>query len=223
MRNDLLNLVRREVQRTLRALVADPRVAIVQSFDAARYAATVQLMPEGTQTGWLPILVDWMGNGWGSLAPLSQGDQVLIVFQEHDMDSGIIAGRLYDQRNAPPQSAPSGERWLVHESASFIKLTNDPKIIVNGSVEIDLTAPTINITATQAVNVTSPQVTVNASTEVLLNTPILKVSGDIIDNYQTNPHTVAVMREIFDIHTHNVPDVEGGSSTVVSNVPNQQE
>jgi hypothetical protein len=95
VRNDLLNLVRREVQRTLRALVADPRVAIVQSFDPARYAATVQLMPEGTQTGWLPILVDWMGNGWGSLTiATASGFTHGVVVEEVEAAIGIFIDSL---------------------------------------------------------------------------------------------------------------------------------
>lgn len=66
-------------------------------------------------------------------------------------------------------------------------------------------------------------VTINASAEVVMNTPILKVSGDIQDNYQTNTRTMATMRSIYDSHNHPVPGVQAGDSTVTTSTPNQTE
>ena len=40
------------------------------------------------------------------------------------------------------------------------------------------------------------KVTINAKTEVVLNTPILKVSGDVIDNYESNPSTLKALRTV---------------------------
>ena len=63
-------------------------------------------------------------------------------------------------------------------------------------------------------------VTINAANEIIANTPILKCSGDILDNFETNNHTVAQMRAIFNSHNHAVNEVESGGSTVISNSPN---
>lgn len=66
-------------------------------------------------------------------------------------------------------------------------------------------------------------VTINAATEIIANTPILKCSGDIVDNYQTNTRTMATMRSIYDAHDHPVANVQTGDSTVTTGTPNQQE
>ena len=58
---------------------------------------------------------------------------------------------------------------------------------------------------------------------VEIDAPLLRVSGDIVDNYATNSHTMAQMRAIYDIHTHNVENVQAGGTTRVSDVPNQLE
>lgn len=133
----MLNIIRREVERVV-ATRAVPRIALVDGYDPQRYAARVKLLPEQKLTGWLPIAVEWMGSGWGLLAPVSPGDQVLVEFQEHNKDSGIITKRLFDTRNPPPANCPSGEIWLIHKSGSYFKLTNDGKMALNSGEEIDL-------------------------------------------------------------------------------------
>ncbi|WP_413493876.1 phage baseplate assembly protein [Morganella psychrotolerans] len=60
------------------------------------------------------------------------------------------------------------------------------------------------------------KVTVNAKTEVVLNTPLLKVSGDVIDHYESNPSTLKALRDSYNKHDHEVKNVESGNSSVTS-------
>ena len=73
----------------------------------------------------------------------------------------------------------------------------------------------ITITSPNNVTVNAPTAIVNASTNVTMNTPILKVSGDIIDNYNTNTHSMAQMRSLYNSHTHSDP--QGGNTGTPSN------
>ena len=73
----------------------------------------------------------------------------------------------------------------------------------------------ITITSPNNVTVNAPTAVVNASTNVTMNTPILKVSGDIIDNYSTNTHSMAQMRSLYNSHTHSDP--QGGNTGTPSN------
>ncbi|NDV77129.1 hypothetical protein [Burkholderia cenocepacia] len=54
------------------------------------------------------------------------------------------------------------------------------------------------------------------------DTPMLSSTGDMQDNTGTNSETMKGMRETFDNHDHDVVEVQGGSSTIRSNKPNQQ-
>ena len=155
--DELWNRVRLEVARAL-AGRADPRLCIVSSYDPQNYAAKVLVQPENVETGWLPVLSPWIGNGWGLYAPPTAGDQVLVLFQENDQEVGLVLPRLYSNQQRP-LAVESGEFWLVHQSGSFVKLTNagpnndpPPKVLINGAVEIDATATTINITVSQQNN-----------------------------------------------------------------------
>ncbi|HVJ54868.1 MAG TPA: phage baseplate assembly protein V [Aliidongia sp.] len=149
------NAVRLAVER-LNGLRALTRFGIVDRYDPATCRARVVLQPSanGTtpMTGYLPVLTQWLGNGWGAVAPVQQGDQVLVVFAQDHADSGVIVGRLFDAKHVPPVRADgepiqAGELVLVHRSGSRLELTNDGKVLVSGDAELDLTAPTVTITA----------------------------------------------------------------------------
>ncbi|HQT85931.1 MAG: baseplate assembly protein [Acidiphilium sp. 37-64-53] len=108
------------------------RFGIVASFDASTYAARVMLQPENALSGWLPVLSSWIGAGWGMAAPLSPGDQVMVLAQEGDAEQAVVIGRVWSDAEPPP-GAPVGEFWLVHQTGSFIKLKNDGTIALQAS------------------------------------------------------------------------------------------
>jgi phage baseplate assembly protein V len=185
------------------SLAAAPRFAIVDAYDPNTYRATVVLSPspdgKTPLSGYMPVLTGYMGNGWGVVAPLQQGDQVVVVFVQNHPDQGVILGRIYDRPHPPPkradtQAAAAGEIVLVHASGSRIQLTEDQKVLINGQLEIDVTAPTINVTATTAVNVTAPTVNIGASGESL-QTLMTKAAHDLLAS-----------------HTHSGVQAGGGTS-----------
>src|ERR1700744_124827 len=87
----------------------------VTSVNSKNATARVLIQPDGVLSGWLPILSQWVGSGWGMMCPPNPGDQVLLVPQEGDVEQGVIVGRSFSKRQMPP-SAPSGEFWLIHKS-----------------------------------------------------------------------------------------------------------
>jgi phage baseplate assembly protein gpV len=110
-----------------------PRFGLVTSFNPQTYCAKVMIQPENTLTGWLPILSSWVGPGWGCVAPLPTGVQVLVLPDRNDAQQGVIAGVLYSDVDTPPNNAAAGEFLLLHKSGAVLTLKN------NGSV--DITAP----------------------------------------------------------------------------------
>ncbi len=114
---------------------AQPRIGIVTSSDHQTATARVLLQPEGVMTGWLPVLTAWTGSGWGMACPPSTGDQVLIIFQEGDVEHGIILGCLYSNAVRPPE-ARHGEFTLRHRSGSAIRLLNSGVIVVEGDLHV---------------------------------------------------------------------------------------
>ncbi len=206
--DSLLNRVRAEAATVLDALRQDLRIGIVSAYDPDQYAAKVRLQPEPTdqpegsaETGWLPVLSLWGGDGWGDFAPPTPGDVVMVLFQEGGREAGIVLGRFFSLLTRP-LPAPSGERWIVHQSGAFVKLTNDGKITLTdkaGSVVV------MNGDGTGAMTFAGG-LTINANVQINGN---LVASGDISDQNGTHG-TVAALRSAYDGHTHSDP--QGGTT-----------
>ncbi len=123
MMQGLLNQVRRAAQDAVSGQ-ATTRHGTISSYDPANYSVRVQLQPDETLTGWLPLKSMWIGNGWGVFAAPSIGDAVEVDFQEADGGVGTVGHRFFNDDDRP-LTVPSGEFWLVHKSGASFKLTND--------------------------------------------------------------------------------------------------
>lgn len=191
----LLNHMRRQAEM-VQWNTARVRVGTVAGYDPDNYSCKVILQPDGTLTGWLPIVSPWVGNGWGMFAPPSEGDMVEVQFQEDSKEAGFVCQRFFNDVERPVTVFP-GEFWLFHKTGAYIKLKNNGRIIINGQTEIDATSPTITITATTAVNVTAPAINLGASGQTL------------------HALVTDALQALYNTHTHSDP--QGGTT----GVPNQ--
>ena len=119
----LLNQVRRAAEDSAQSQ-AVTRHGTISSYDPSNHAVKVELQPDGTLTGWIPLKASWVGNGWGMFAAPQIGSAVEVSFQEADGGVGS-AGLSFFNDVERPLSVPAGEFWLVHASGAFVKLTND--------------------------------------------------------------------------------------------------
>lgn len=141
-----------------------------------------------------------------SANPPLQTDAVLLFFGG-DRSNGVVVAT--NNQASRPTGQAAGETTLYNAHGMSIYLSAAGIIVNAGNQPV-----TVNNATT---------ITVNASGDMIFNTPLLKVSGDIIDNYDTNAHTMAGMRQIYDGHTHQVPNVQSGSSSPTTTVPTPQE
>lgn len=156
--------------------VASVRLGLVSSVNPADSTIKVKLQPEDTETGWIPYPTPWIG--WFS--PPQNGDQAIVLFQEGSKDVPLGALLLYWNNSLPPQGIDSGEAILQHSSGSYIKLTNDGKININGDTEIDISAPQLTIATTADVDVTANgNINLTATTEITLQAPTINLDGNV--------------------------------------------
>lgn len=120
----------------LDGLMGQVRFGLVSSFDPNSFAAKVLIQPENVLSGWIPVLSSWVGNGWGFVAPIAPGTQVVLLALEGDAEQAIIVGAVWSLVDKPPV-VPVGEAWLYHQSGSVLKVCNDGTIQMN--------AKTVNI------------------------------------------------------------------------------
>jgi len=130
--NILFNAIKAQAN-LLDAQQGAPRFGIVTSVDTTKMMARVNLQPEGVLTGWLPLLTAWTGAGWGMICPPVPGSQVFIVPHEGNSGDGVIVGGAFSNLQRAPV-VPVGEFWLVHQSGSSLKLSNDGTIRIAGNL-----------------------------------------------------------------------------------------
>lgn len=111
----------------------------------------------------------------------------------------------YRKRNLAP-----GEVAISDNLGRFIYLSAPAGIVIEAN-----NAPVTISNATA--------VTINASTQVRMVTPLLQVTGNIVDNCDTQTESMAGQRGVYNGHTHPVPNVQTGDATVTTEAPNQPE
>jgi uncharacterized protein involved in type VI secretion and phage assembly len=188
-----------------------PRTGIITSYDPKKHAVKVAIQPEGVEVaGWIPLGAAGVGNGFGIVCGPNLGDMVQIAFDNGSPNAPRIVGRFFSNVNMPP-AVPSGDTYIVHQSGSALKFNGDGTITVAATSSITYTA-----TQHHFVGPVQMDNTLNVNQNVTSK-------ADIQDNTATNSHTMSQMRSIYNSHTHQILNVQGGSSTVTSNAPTQQE
>lgn len=130
------------------------------------------------------------------------GSDAIVVFLGGDRSQGVVLGTVHQVSR--PRGLSPGETMIYSQDGKQVYLTASGGIFVkaNGQpVEVD----------------GATTVTINAATKVRMVTPLLECTGDIIDNADTNTHTIAQMRVLYDEHTHGGVQFGSSNTAVPSN------
>lgn len=133
------------------------KIGLITSYDPSTSLVTVNVMPDETGTvltGTIPLATSFNG----LVAAPKINDQAICVFVDGNINLGVVVGILYNDEDQPP-NAQSGEWWLVHQSGSKIKITNDGNVTIeaNNNVIINATGDA-TINATGAANVNASEI-----------------------------------------------------------------
>lgn len=187
---------------------------IIQSFDPATMTCKVQpaiqakfTAPTGEQQ-WitLPLLTQVpvifpAAGGYTLTFPIELGDECLVVFSSRCIDLWWLKGGIQLQNDIR----------MHHLSDGFVipGARSQPRVIPNIATDA---AELRNDSGDTKVRVKDNVITLVSPTEVVLETPLLKVSGDIRDNYHTNTHmTLKSLRDNYNLHKHD--GVQTGTGT----------
>jgi phage baseplate assembly protein gpV len=129
----ILSAVRREMYRTIQRLHKPSRVGLVSSYDPKQYAVKVQLQPEGTLTGWIPLTATAIGNQFGIYAAPNIKDQVEVNWQEGDQMTPRVTTRHFSQKaDQPYQEVEAGEYHIIHGTGAVMRFLQDGTVQIGG-------------------------------------------------------------------------------------------
>jgi len=121
-------------------------------------------------------------------------------------DSSNVAVVGTNHQESRPRNLLPGESMLYSQDGKYVYVT------ASGGLSVFANGQPVNVTGATIV-------TVVASEKVVADTPLFQCTGDIQDNCETNPKTMALMRSEYDEHGHPVVEVQPGGSTIVSGPP----
>ncbi|MBF8462894.1 phage baseplate assembly protein [Klebsiella pneumoniae] len=143
---------------------------------------------------------------FGFSSGLPVGTDVVLAFLGGDRSNPVVIATNH-QRYRHSDLSP-GETVMYNQWGLYIQLTED-------GISID--AKGQDVTVNNAKNLTA-----TATEQVKLITPKLLVTGDVIDNCETNNKTLKQLRDAYNEHDHEVKGVEQGNDAVTSEKPGEQ-
>jgi len=142
---------------------------------------------------------------FGFSSGLPVGTDVVLAYLGGDRSSAVIVASNNQQYRQ--SGLKSGETLIYNQWGMFVKLTE------NG-IEIEAKGKPVTV-----VNATT--VTVTATEKIRLETPRLEVTGDVIDNCDSNGATLKALRDAHNEHDHVVKNVQSGNDEKTSEKPGE--
>lgn len=110
----------------------------VTSVDPDKYMAKVMLQPMGIETGWLPIGTLYAGSSFGLWALPEQDTEVLVVFEQGNLNAGKIVLSNWNDADTPPSGLQLGQVVLSHSTGSLLKFDTDGSISLTPNTVLKL-------------------------------------------------------------------------------------
>lgn len=107
----------------------------ITSVDATKWLAKVMLMPDGVESGWLPIAVPHAGPGYGIVAMPPEGAQCTVLFLAGDPTVGKIVGFTFNTVDTPPPLDP-GDILIQSAGGASVKLSGQSVSLNGGTAPI---------------------------------------------------------------------------------------
>nr|VUD31957.1 Mu-like prophage protein gp45 [Raoultella sp. NCTC 9187] len=143
---------------------------------------------------------------FGFSSGLPVGTDVVLAFLGGDRSNPVVIAT--NHQGYRHSDLNPGETVMYNQWGLYIQLTED-------GISID--AKGQDVTVNNAKNLTA-----TATEQVKLITPKLLVTGDVIDNCETNDKTLKQLRDAYNDHDHEVKGVEQGNDAVTSEKPGEQ-
>ncbi|MEL5347074.1 phage baseplate assembly protein [Serratia nevei] len=142
---------------------------------------------------------------FGFSSGLPVGTDVVLAYLGGDRSSAVIVASNNQQYRQ--SGLKSGETLIYNQWGMFVKLTED-------GIEIEAKGKPVTVA-----NATT--VTITATEKIRLETPRLEVTGDVIDNCDSNGATLKALRDAHNEHDHVVKNVQSGNDEKTSEKPGE--
>jgi phage baseplate assembly protein gpV len=204
---DLDNMVLNIIERWWAGRYSEKH-GLVTSYDPKLHLAKVMFQPQGQESGWVPIETGHIGAGYGIVTGLQPGDgkqtgdQVIVRFQEGDVEAGKIVQRVHSDSDKPPE-VQSGKSDGGQNSAQGAQGGTGQQIYFKNDGSLTLTdgnGATIMLDGNGNVNIQCKKLQIDAS-------DVITMIGQKDIGIQAGGNT--------EINSSSITGIDGGSKVVV--------
>ncbi|XHF49427.1 MAG: phage baseplate assembly protein [Enterobacter roggenkampii] len=143
---------------------------------------------------------------FGFSSGLPKGTDVVMAFIGGDRSSPVVIAT--NHQGFRRTGLKDGETVIYSQWGQEVLLTEEGIFVDAKGKDVEVNNAT--------------NVTINASEGIMANTPLLKCTGDIVDNCDTNTRTLKELRDAHNDHDHVIKGIQKGSDEVASEKPGEQ-
>lgn len=152
----------------------------------SRVKVELPFLGDGEQSAWARVAVPMAGPSYGTYFIPNVGDEVLVAFEQGDMNAPYILGSLWNATARPPVASPLAQHWMIKtRSGNTIDIAEQPPSITietPSGQKIEMTAQGIRIeTGTSSVELTADAVSVKGTRINLEGTSSINLSAPIVN------------------------------------------
>jgi phage baseplate assembly protein V len=174
----------------------------------SRVKVELPFIGDGELSGWARVAVPMAGSSYGTYFIPNVGDEVLVAFEQGDVNTPYVLGALWNASARPPVASPLEQHWMIKTRAgNTIDLAEQPPSITietpsgqkiemsaegikikTGTSSVELTADgvtvkgtNLNLTGTAAVNISAPNVTVKSDGVMTVQSSgVCNITGSVV-------------------------------------------
>lgn len=143
---------------------------------------------------------------FGFSSGLPKGTDVVLAFIGGDRSSPVVIAT--NHQGYRRTGLKDGETVIYSQWGQEVLLTKEGVFVDAKGKDVEVNNAT--------------NVTINASKGILANTPLLRCTGDIVDNCDTNSRTLKDLRDAHNDHDHLVKNAQRGNDDIRSERPEEQ-
>lgn len=141
---------------------------------------------------WARVAVPMAGSGHGAYFIPNQGDEVLVAFEQGDLQAPYIVGCLWNATAPPPLALPSPRSWLIQTLAGHLIHIDEPNASItlktSTGESVEMSAQGIRVTARTSVvdlkpdgvSVKGTNITLEGTAAVTIKAPNITLDGQAV-------------------------------------------
>ena len=157
-----------------------------------RVQVTFPFLDSKDQAPWARVAVPMAGSGHGAYFIPNRGDEVLVAFEQGDLQAPYIIGCLWNATAPPPLPLPSPRSWLIQTLAGHLLHIDEPKARItlktSTGESVEMSAQGIRITARTSVvdlkpdgvSIKGTNITLEGTAAVTIKAPNVTLDGQAV-------------------------------------------